>query len=180
MNIKHTSSTLLIATFALFGIGTAAGAQTTGTTNITVTVAAEAAITINTANTALTSSSAFGSYTGNTSYTYFIRTTPTTGTGTVQLQITSDFSPSGGPSVATPPTAGDALTYSCTAAAPATACTGPVTSKTTAQTSVATFGADAHSAAAGSAGSVAWSLTNDPVYKAAAYTAVATFTISAT
>jgi hypothetical protein len=47
---------------------------------------------------------------------------------------------------------------------------------------VVTFGADAHStggASASDAGSVTWSLTNDPVYKTGTYTATATFTISA-
>jgi hypothetical protein len=169
-----------VTTIVMLTTGTSSNAQASGTTNLTVTVSAEASITVNTANTALTSSSAFGAYTGSTAFTYLIRTTPSTGAGNIQMQITSDFSPAGGPSVASPPTAGDALTYACTVAAPATACSGNITSRTTTQTSVASFGADAHSALAGNSGSVAWSLSNDPTYKAAAYTAVATFTISAT
>ena len=50
----------------------------------------------------------------------------------------------------------------------------------TAATSVATFGAAASSAKAGNTGSVAWSLTDDPVYATGAYAATVTFTISAT
>jgi len=75
------------------------------------------------------------------------------------------------PQVATPPTAGDVLAYTCTVSAPATQCSGTVNSSTAAATSVATFGADAHSASAGNAGSVAWSLTDDPTYKTGAYSA---------
>jgi hypothetical protein len=155
-------------------------AAQTGTTNLSVTVSAEASITINTATTTLTSASAFAPFTGTTSYTYIIRTSDSTGTGSIQLQITTDFSPSGGPSVATPPTAGDRLAYTCSVASPGTACSGTINSSTSAQTSVATFGADAHSAVAGNSGSVSWSLTDDPKYKNGSYTAVATFTISAT
>jgi hypothetical protein len=45
---------------------------------------------------------------------------------------------------------------------------------------VATFSASSESLAAGNTASVAWSLTNDPAYKAGSYSAVATFTIAAT
>ena len=149
----------------------------TGTTNLSVTIGPEAAIQINTATTALTSAGPFTNYTGTTSLTYKIRTTQTGGTGSIVLEITTDFA-AGGPSVAAPP-AGDALTYTCTVAAPGTACSGSVTPLTTATTSVATFGANASSAKAGNAGSVAWDLPDDPAYKTGSYTAVATFTISA-
>ncbi len=112
-----------------------------------------------------------------------MRTTKTGGSGTITVKITTDFSGTGGPSVGTPPTAGDALTYSCTSAASGTPCTGSANAaSTSAATTVVTFGADAHStggASASDAGSVTWSLTNDPVYKTGTYTATATFTISA-
>jgi hypothetical protein len=155
-------------------------AQTTGTSNISVTVSAEASLTINTSTTTLTSSGVFSPFVGSTNYTYLIRTSQSTGSGTIQLQVTADFSPSGGPSVSSPLNAADKLTYTCTAASPATPCSGTVTATTTAQTSVATFGPDAHSASGGSTGVVSWSLVNDPAYKSGGFTAVATFTISAT
>jgi hypothetical protein len=59
----------------------------------------------------------FVDYTGTTAFLYKIRTTQSTGTGAVNVKITSDFAGAGGPSVLTPPSAGDALTYSCTVAA---------------------------------------------------------------
>jgi len=152
-----------------------------GTTTLSVNVAAEASISIGTSTTTLSSTPGlFADYTGTTNFTYKIRTTLSGGTGTVNVQITSDFACAGGPCVASPPSAGDALTYNCTVASPGTACSGPVTALTTGTTSVATFGADARSAKAGNSGSVAWTLTNDPAYKTGPYSATATFTISAT
>ena len=127
-----------------------------------------------------TSGGLFADYTGTTNFTYKVRTGHSSGAGTIVLSITSDFNGTGGPKVATPPSAGDALTYTCTVASSASGCGSAQTASTTAATSVATFGADAHSIKAGDAGSVSWNLTNDPVYKTGSYTATATFTISAT
>ena len=150
------------------------------TTTVQVAVGAEASISITTTTTTMAAVGAvFNNYTGTTNFTYKIRTTQTSGSGTITLKVTTDFSPANGPSVAKPPSTGDALQYACTVASPGTACTGSLTSSTTASTSVATFGADAHSAVGGNAGSVAWTLTNDPVYKTGSYGATVTFTIAA-
>src|SRR5207245_9521251 len=108
-----------------------------------------------------------------------MRTNKVGGSGTITLQVTSDFSPANGPSVGTPPTAGDTLAYTCTVAAPGTPCAGSVTSSTASATSVATFGANAHSASIGNSASVAWTLSDDPLYETGSYSATATFTISA-
>jgi len=151
----------------------------TGTTSVSVTVAAEAAIRIDTATTTLTAPSLFADYVGTTSFTYKVRTGTASGAGTITLQVTSDFG-AGGPSVATPPSAGDTLAYTCTVAAPATGCTGSLNASTSAATSVATFSHDAHSLKAGTTGSTGWVLTNDPVYKVGTYSATVTYTISAT
>ena len=149
----------------------------TGTTTLSLTVAVAASIRVDTATTSLTTSGGIfaNPYTGTTNFTFKIRTGKTSGTGSITLQVTSDFSPSGGPSVL----GGDLLTYTCTVAS-GTACVGSTTSSTTATTSVATFGADAHSASAGDSGSTAWSLTNDTRYQTGAYSATVTYTISAT
>jgi len=180
--------TLLVAVMALlFTTSFAYGQSGTGTTTVSVTVAAEAALTVNTGTTTLTTTGFFAPYAGTTNLTYYIRTTQSTGSGSLALQVTSDFggaSCTGGPCVATPPSAGDALTYTCTVSAPgnngtATPCTGSVTAKTTAQTNVATFGADNRSLVTGNSGSVTWALTDDPKYKTGTYTATVTFTISA-
>ena len=175
--------TLATVVFGVLCLGSFAHAQfaATGTTTLQLTVGPEAAIQINTANTPLsTSTTTFANpFIGTTNFTYKIRTTKVGGTGNVTAQVTSDFTAAtNGPSVASPPTAGDALTYTCTVANPATACSGTQTASTSASTAVASFGADAH--ATGNAGSVAWSLTNDPVYPTGSYSATVTFTISAT
>lgn len=152
------------------------------TTTLSVLVGPEAALTVTTGTTNLTTSGTNFTvpYTGNTAFTYQIRTTKAGGTGSITSKVTADFAGTGGPSVATPPTTGDALAYTCTVSNPGTACTGSQTSSTTASTSVATFGANAQSTKAGNSGSVAWSLTDDPVYATGTYTATVTFTISAT
>jgi hypothetical protein len=171
-----------IILLAAVGVPSAFGQfNSTGTTTVSVTVGAEASVQIDTGTTGLTSSGTlFSDYTGTTNYTYKIRTTKTGGTGTITLKVTSDFSPTGGPSVATPPTSGDALAYTCTVVAPASACSAQ-TASTTTSTAVASFGANATSAKAGNSGNaVNWTLTNDPVYQTGSFNAVATFTISAT
>jgi hypothetical protein len=150
----------------------------TGTTTLSVAVAAESAISVTTATTNLTEATdtgIFGSpYTGTANSSYKVRTTKGGGAGSITVKISADFA-AGGPSVATPPT-GDAMTYSCTAAASATPCVGPVTASTASAT-------NAHSAAgvgSSDAGTVSWTLPNDPVYNTGTYTATALFTISAT
>jgi hypothetical protein len=175
---RHAIATL----GALLIMAGTARAQATGTTTVTVAVAAEASLTINTATSTLsTSGTTFSNpFTGTTSLTYKIRTTKGTGAGSITLKVTSDFPGPGGPSVLTPPTAGDALTYNCTLVGLGTACTGPITSSTSTATNVGTFGADAKSTAAGNAGTINWSLTNDPMYSTGSYSATVTFTISAT
>jgi hypothetical protein len=153
----------------------------TGTTNLNVTVASEAAIRVDTANTNLTSAGSFADFLGTTNYTYKIRTTAVGGSGSVTVQITTDFAPAGGPSVAAPPDPLDAMTYTCAATLPATACAGTITASTAAATAVSSFGANARSLRAGTGGnSVAWTLPDDPAYATGSYVAVATFTISAT
>ena len=165
---------LLTATFAHAQLGTGSA-----TGQLTLTVGPEAGLTVVTGTTTLTSvGTNFSPYTGPTSLTYFVRTTKTGGTGSIVLKVTTDFAGTGGPSVGTPPTAGDALKYTCTVSTPGTACTGTQTASTSATTPVATFGSDAHSTFAGNTASVAWTLTNDPLYATGSYTATVTYTIA--
>jgi len=182
--MKHKSIVLLSIAAMMLLFVSAAPCQTfgsSGNTNLNVTVEAEASLYVSTANTALTSTGTlFSDYTGTTNFMYKIRTSKTSGAGNIQLKVTTDFSPSGGPSVANPPTAGDALTYSCTVSSPGTPCSGTQTASTTSNTPVGSFGANARSAREGNSGSVAWTLTNDPLYETGSYSAVVTFTVSAT
>jgi hypothetical protein len=177
----QTRITALLAG-GLLALAGVAQAQFTpnGTTSLSVNVGSDAAIQISTGSTALTTSSgAFGSdYTGQTAFIYKIRTSATAGTGSITLRVTTDFN-SGGPSVASPPSPGDTLNYTCTVNNPGTGCAGSLTALTTAATSVATFGSNAKSAKAGNSGSISWTLINDPQYSTGSYTATITLTISA-
>jgi len=152
-----------------------------GTTAVSLTIGPEASIQVDTATTNLApSGGTFSDFVGTTNYTYKIRTSQSGGSGSITLKITSDFGNSGGPSVANPVSASDALQYSCTAVAPATGCSSEQTASTTSDTAVASFGADQRSAKAGTSGnSVNWKLNNNPEYKTGTSTATATFTISA-
>jgi opacity protein-like surface antigen len=178
--MKRLSILAVLAVLCMSSLSYAQFAST-GTTTLSVTVGTEAAIRIDTSATTLaTSGGNFGNpYTGTTNFTYKVRTTQSGGSGAITLKVTTDFDGTGGPKVTPPPTAGDALTYSCTKSGVGTACTGPLTASTATDTNVVTFGANAKSAIAGDTGSVAWSLTNDPAYATGTYTATVTFTVSA-
>ena len=174
----------LIAAAGMVLLSPASIAQTfagSGTTTVSVVVAAEASLYISDSTTTLSSTGTlFSDYAGTTHLTYKIRTTKTGGSGTITSLVTADFSGTGGPSVASPPSSGDALTYTCSVSSPATSCTGTQTASTTVAQPVATFGADGHSAKAGNSGQLSWILTNDPQYKTGSYNATVTFTVSAT
>ena len=172
---------ILVSACVLLALAGTAHAQfaPTGTGNVSVNIGAEASIQIDTKDLTLTSvGTSFADYTGTTAFTYKIRTG--SGSAGITLKVTTDFSGTGGPSVASPPTAGDTLAYTCTVSSPGTACSASQTASTTSSTPVGTFGADNHSASAGNSGSVAWTLTDDPQYSTGTYTATVTFTISAT
>ncbi len=179
--MRHLTTFLVLAGMLLFALN--AGAQPfgpTGTTTINVTVAAEASLYINDSSTSLTGGPLFADYTGTTNFTYKIRTSQGSGTGTITSLVTADFSPPGGPSVANPPTPGNTLAYTCNVSAPATSCSGSQTSSTTVAQPVASFGSNARSARPGNSGQVNWTLTNDPQYQTNSYSATVTFTVSAT
>ena len=148
------------------------------TTTLSVVVGPEASLTVGTGTTSLTSGSTnfSGTFNGTTNLTYMIRTTKVSGSGTITAKVTTDFT-AGGPSVTTPPTAGDTLTYVPTVSTPGTAAASQ-TASTSAYTPVATFGPAANSAKAGNSASVAWALTDDPLYATGTYTATTTFAIS--
>jgi hypothetical protein len=128
----------------------------------------------------------FNNFTGSLSIQYRERTTQTTGSGTITLKATADFTPTGGPSIASPPSTGDALTYTCSGATLGTNCSGTQTVSTTASTNVVTFAASECTGGGGSCSSsspntmtLSFTLTDDPKYATGSYSATLTFTISA-
>jgi hypothetical protein len=151
-----------------------------------VQVNAEASLTINTGTTNLTAAgTTFNNYTGTTNLTYYIRTKVLLGSGSIVLQVTTDFACGGAaPCVGTPPSPGDVLQYTTSGNQPgsngtATYYATPQTASTGSQTNVAAFSTDARSAKTGNTAAVAWTLTNDPKYQTGTYTATVNFTISA-
>lgn len=173
-----SSAAVLLLPFPLFS--QSGSFNLNGATSVSVNIAPEAAIRIDSATTALsTTGNVFANpFAGSTGFTYKVRTTPG-GNANIQLQVTSDFSPTGGPSVTSPLSPEDKLTYTCSVAQPATGCSGTQVAGT-ATTSVATFGGNAHSGANGNTGTLNWVLANDPQYATGSYSATITITISAT
>lgn len=125
----------------------------------------------------------FSPYTGELAVSYRVRTTPTAGGGLITMQTTSDFSPSGGPSIS-----GGALRYGCNGATLGTPCSGTQTVPGTAQVTVLTVpsgvctggGAGGCSAADPNSLQILLNLDNDPQFQTGNYSANITFTISAT
>jgi len=130
--------------------------------------------------------STLSSFAGTLSIQYRERTTQSTGGGSITVKATADFTPSGGPSVASPPSTGDALTYTCSAATLGSNCSGTQTVSTASSTSVVGFSASECTGGGGSCSSaspntvtLSFTLTDDPKYHTGAYSATLTFTISA-
>jgi hypothetical protein len=128
----------------------------------------------------------FNNFTGSLAVSYRARTTQSTGAGTITVRATADFAPAHGPSIASPPSVGDALKYTCSGASLGTNCSGTQTVSTTASTNVVTLSASECTGGGGSCSStdpntvtVSFTLTNDPKYKTGSYSATLTITISA-
>src|ERR1700688_3575294 len=83
-----------------------------------------------TSSVALTRSGAFGAFSGTMTLSYWARTTQGAGQGAITTQATTDFTPTGGPSIATPPSPGDTFTYTCSGATLGASCSGTQTVST--------------------------------------------------
>jgi hypothetical protein len=171
--------TLMVASIMLLGAAVS-HAQITSqpTTVLNLTVGNEAAIVVGT-TAGFSASTTFAPYTTSTPFTYYIRTSQTSGTGNISVQFNNDWAGSGGPSINTPPTSGDYLSYVNSVSSPGTVAVAGNVTAVGAAYPVANFGAGAFSAIGGNTGSVAWSLVNDPKYAQGSYSVTATFTISA-
>lgn len=183
---KRVAPLVAVLAFLLSPIG--AQAQTTlGTQTLNLTLSSAGSLYGFPNSVTLTKTgTVFNSYTGTLQIQYKARTS-SGGSGTITVKATADFSPTGGPSIGTPPTAGDALAYTCTGATLGTNCSGTQTVSTSASTNVVTVPASACtgggspcSTANPNTVSLNFALTNDPKYRTGSYSATLTFTISAT
>ncbi len=107
--------------------------------------------------------------------------TTASGGGTITLQVTSDFTPGGGPS------ATGALSYVCAAASMGSPCSGVQTASTSVQTPVLTLPASAYtgggnpcSAQDPNSVTLTFAMPDDPTFDTGSYSATITFFVSAT
>jgi hypothetical protein len=158
-----------------------AGASTgTAGQTLTATVSPVGALTAPGTAVLTTSSTTFQPFTVTVPLNYQIRTTPV-GSGAITLEVTSDFTPSGGPAAAS-----GSLTYVCSGANLGTPCSGTQTASTTSQTPVLSVPASTCTGGGGvcsgqnpNSMNITFTLANNPVYPTGSYSANVTFTISA-
>ena len=149
--------------------------------DLSASVAALGKVSVPASLTLNTSGTTFLSFGGAFAVSYRARTS-SGGTGNITLQATSDFTPAGGPTVAS-----STLTYTCSGATLGSACSGTQTVSTASQTPVLNISGASCTGGGGSCSSVdpntisiSFGLTNSPSYQTGSYTAQITFTISAT
>lgn len=125
---------------------------------------------------------AFSPYTGSLTVNYRVRSTTTGIGGSITVQSTAEFAPSGGPTVAS-----GVLAYTCSGATLGTGCSGTAAMSLVSATNVLTIPASACTGGGGSCSSANpntvttnFSLVDDPTYKTGSYSASITFTISST
>jgi hypothetical protein len=122
----------------------------------------------------------FSFFTGTVPVWFRVRTSPQ-GSLAITLQVTSDFAPAGGPSVAA-----GSLTYTCSGGAPFTACTGVQTATRVSQTPVLLIGSGACTGGGSPCSTddpnlvqVVFTVADDPGYQTGTYSAQVMFSISA-
>jgi hypothetical protein len=161
-------------------------AQNSVTQTLDVTVVPLGGLFMQSTPLALTRTSTFAGFIGTMTLSYRARTRQGSGQGTITVKATSDFTPTGGPSIASPPSAADKFTYTCSGATLGVACSGIQTVSTTASTTVVSLGASACtgggapcSTANPNSANVTFILPDDSKYKTGSYSATLTWTISA-
>jgi hypothetical protein len=176
---RHRRSWRAILVFALPSF--AAAATGTATQTLSAQVNAIGKLSVPAASTVTSAGTTFAGYTGSLTVSYKARTTAATGSGSLTVTASADFSPAGGPSIAS-----GQLTYTCSAATLGAACVGTQTASTASQTNIATIGSGACTGGGGSCSTVnpntvlaSLSLSNNPTYKTGTYSATLIFTISA-
>jgi hypothetical protein len=163
---------IVLALAAALALTPAAFCNDTGTSSLGVTIGAEASFSAAFSATTLNhTGTKFASFSGTTNFSYKVRTGQSGGSGAITVEVT-DFA-TGGPAVAD-------LSYTCSGASSGSPCSSSTAASSSSTTTVATFGEDAHSADAGDAGSVTWTLVDRTDTKTGVYSSTATFTISAT
>jgi len=176
--LRKTSAAALALVSAL-ACATGALCQT-ATQSMTAVINPAAKLSVQASAALAVSGSYFASYQASLPVSYRARTT-SAGGGNITVRVSSDFTPSGGPTAAS-----GALTYVCSGATLGTACSGTQTA-TSSQTPVLTLPASACTGGGGACSSgdpnsvtLQFVLTNNPAYSTGTYSVQLTFVISAT
>lgn len=179
-------SALFTAGLVVLILPTPSPAQNTVTQTLDITVDPLGSLYMQSSPLALTRTGTFNGFSGSIILSYRARTRQGTGQGTITVKATSDFAPTGGPSIASPPGAADKFTYTCSGATLGVACSGTQTVSTTTSTNVVSLGASACtgggapcSTANPNSANVTFILPDDSKYKTGSYSATLTWTISA-
>ena len=164
-----------IITRAIFVLSLAAmpvfAVTDSATSTLGVNVSAEATITVNSSPTLSKGGTEFESYTGNTTFTYKVRTTDAEGSGSVTALVTTEFE------VGSAITTAD-LSHVVSGAGVGTKNSDPTVASASSATNIMTFGTNAHSGDSGDSATIAWTLADRPTYKTGSYSTVVTLTIT--
>jgi hypothetical protein len=170
---------LLLALTAVVPWGASSGATGSATQSLSAVIFPAARLSVPSSAGLTAVSSKFSSFQASLAISYRVRTT-SLGAGTIAVQVTSDFSPKGGPSAG-----GGALLYSCGGASLGTPCAGTQVAATNSQTPVLAIPAGACTGGGGACSSadpnsvtINFTLPDDPGYTTGSYSAQLTFVIS--
>lgn len=173
---RHLSAAVAMFIAVLCPLGQAQSLSTSQTLQITIQPAGE--IVSATSATLVLGAAAFGTFSGSITISDKIRTSPS-GSGTITLQFSTDFSGSG-PKIAS----GD-LTFQCISASYGTACSGTITPVLNNSRTVNTFGASACTGGGGACSSsssntltLTFSIPDRVSFKTGTYSTSALLTIS--
>jgi hypothetical protein len=176
-----TARFMRAATVLVFAPAFLFGATGTATQTLDAQINAIGKLTVPANLTVTSTGTTFVAYSGNLIVSYRARTTAITGNGSLTVRAMADFSPAGGPSIAS-----GQLTFTCSAATLGAACSGTQTASTTSQTSVVTMGASLCTGGGGACSPAdpntvqnTFMISNNPAFKTGTYSATLTFTISA-
>jgi hypothetical protein len=171
-----------LARLAVLACASAAGQCEVATTTQTLSaqIAPVAKLSLPASVLLASAGTTFLQFTGTLVVSYRARTTPA-GNGNITLQVTTDFTPSGGPSAAV-----GSLRYTCAGASLGSPCTGTQSASTSSQTPVLGLPASACTGGGGACSSadpntvqVGFTLENDPSFHTGTYSAQLTLVISA-
>lgn len=167
---------------AIWAASLAHGATAAVTQTLSAQLAAIGKVSVPISITLTNTGTVFNPYSGSLTVNYRARSTTIGTGGSITLQSTAEFTPSGGPTVGS-----GTLTYGCSGPTLGTACSGTLTVSLVSATNVLTIPASVCTGGGGSCSSanpntenINFSLVDDPGYKTGTYSASITFTISST